>query len=346
MVREAGAEEQRRPGRSRREQTQAGRIRAGVQVAFLLLVTLLVWEYHRWAEAVLHGARLLPARPDGAEAFLPIGAVVSLFHLLRTGEYDPMHPAALAILLGAIVASLLLRKSFCSWICPVGALSEWLGRLGQWCWGRSFRPPRRLGRALLGLKYLFLGFFLLGILRVGDYYYYEFDRYGDVAMYGYWFWGRVGPAMVAFATVMAVWSLLQQSPWCRYLCPYGALLGLFSRFSPARITRDAGGCIGCGKCAMRCPAAIPVDRLLTVQNAECTGCLSCTAACPVPDVLHLQAGRRRVLPRQTALLAVSLFFGVILAAMAAGHWHTGISAEEYRAAVPAVRSGPQAPHRF
>lgn len=338
-----GKERERQPLAERR---QAQRVRAGVQLAFLGLAALLVWEYHRFIQAVLAGLPHLPPRPNGAEAFLPIAAVVSLAHLLKTGEYDPVHPAALTILIAALLTSLLARKAFCAWICPVGALSEWLGDLGERCWGRAFRLPWWVDRPLLGLKYAFLAFFLYGIARTGDYYYYEFDRHADVAMYGYWFWGRFGPAMVTFATVMGVWSLFTRAPWCRYFCPYGALLGLISRFSPSRITRDAGRCVDCGACSRRCPAAIPVDRLPSVLNAECTACLECTSACSVAGALEMRAAGRRLAPWRLSLVILSVFFGVIGMAMLAGRWRTSIPPEEYRSVVPALRQGPGMPHRF
>ncbi len=335
-----------REGRTRRERREARRVRTVVQALFLALSALLVWEYHRFIGAALADARALPARPDGAEAFIPIAAVVSLVHLLKTGEWDPVHPAALAILLAALATALLLRKAFCSWVCPVGAVSEWLGDAGHACWDGTARLPGWLDKPLLGVKYLFLGFFLFGIARVGDYYYHQFDRHADIGMYGYWFWGRFGPTMVVFATFMAIWSTVSRIPWCRYLCPYGALLGIFSRFSPVRITRNATRCTGCGQCARRCPAAIPVDRLAVVRNAECTACLACTAACPVRDTLHLQAGRRRLRPRHVAVLVLGLFFGTLAVAMQTGHWHTSIPAEEYRSIIRQMRWGGGMPHRF
>ena len=107
--------------RERRERRQAQQVRGGVQLFCLVLTVLLVWQYHRFISAILAEAPRLPPRPDGAEAFLPIAAVVSLFHLVKTGEYDPIHPAALTILLAAILVSLLARKAFCAWVCPVGA---------------------------------------------------------------------------------------------------------------------------------------------------------------------------------------------------------------------------------
>ena len=88
---------------------------------------------------------------------------------------------------------------------------------------------------------------------------------------------------------LAVASIFIQNFWCRYLCPYGALMGAVATASPLAIRRDAAVCIDCAKCARACPAALPVDRLVTIRSAECTACLECVAACPASGALYLSA---------------------------------------------------------
>jgi hypothetical protein len=118
--------------------------------------------------------------------------------------------------------------------------------------------------------------------------------------------GQTGAIVVA---TLAMASLFIQNFWCRYLCPYGALLGLTSWLSPLRIRRDAHACIDCSKCAKPCPSALPVDKLVTIKSAECTGCLECFKAhctCRFPLRLwspsrnggaHSQPGRWRQVSR-------------------------------------------------
>src|SRR5260370_20528984 len=82
-------------------------------------------------------------------------------------------------------------------------------------------------------------------------------------------------------------SLLLQNFWCRYLCPYGALLGIASLLSPFRIRRSADACIDCAKCAKVCPSALPVDKLVSIKSAECSGCLECVAVCRAEGALNM-----------------------------------------------------------
>jgi polyferredoxin len=67
------------------------------------------------------------------------------------------------------------------------------------------------------------------------------------------FFRRADQTTVIALGVLVLGSILIKNLWCRYLCPYGALLGLLAVASPARIRRETGPCVDCGKCARVCP---------------------------------------------------------------------------------------------
>ena len=135
-------------------------------------------------------------------------------------------------------------------------------------------------------------------------------------------------------------SLVTKNFWCRYLCPYGALMGLVSMLSPTRIVRDPISCIDCGKCAKACPSLIPVDRLMTVRTPECNGCLSCVTACPVKDALEMRTlvARRRVTAPRIAIGVAAIFLLVVGYARAAGHWHGNTPEEVFFQLIPNAAS--------
>ena len=128
--------------------------------------------------------------------------------------------------------------------------------------------------------------------------------------------------------------------WCRYLCPYGALLGLASMFSPFKIRRDASGCTGCRHCTAACPSSLEVHTCTSVSSPECTGCLTCVAHCPEINVLAMQPvfGAR---PRSIwffPAVVMLIFFAGITAGMLNGHWQTSLNYADYQRLMPLVQN--------
>ena len=73
--------------------------------------------------------------------------------------------------------------------------------------------------------------------------------------------------------------------FCRFLCPLGALYGLFSRLALLGARVDAAGCSGCGACVTACP--MDVRR---VGDHECIHCGKCADVCP-EKAITIRAGR-------------------------------------------------------
>ena len=318
-------------------------LRHAFQAGFLLLnLWIGAWFYLfvRYWETGGVGVRV--ARPPGVEGWLPIAGLMNLKYLLTTGSVPAVHPAGLFLLLAFLAISFAFRKSFCSWLCPVGTLSEWLWQGGRALFGRNFELPRWLDIPLRGLKYVLLGFFVWAIAGMSADALREFlgSPYGlvaDVKMLD--FFRDLGIVGASVLLVLVVLSVLVKNAWCRFLCPYGALLGLVSSLSPVRIRRNPDACIDCAKCAKACPSALPVDRLLSVKSPECTGCMECVAACPARGALDLAVVRRRRIPVEAMAVGIALIFLALVAvAHLTGHWHTSLSDDVYRALVPKTDS--------
>jgi len=164
-----------------------------------------------------------------------------------------------------------------------------------------------------------------------------YNKVADVKM-GLFFLelGRTGIITIG---VLVLASVFVQGAWCRYLCPYGALLGLFSWFSPARVTRDQDQCVSCGLCDRACMARLPVSRKERIMSPECTGCLDCVAVCPVSNALEVAGpGRRKVSPMVLAGAVMGLFLAGYFGARVTGVWANQISDQEYVARLQNLRS--------
>lgn len=333
-----------RPARGPRKAFQRRRgdrsqlLRRSVQGAFLLLnlwIGVRFYLFVRYYES--GGSTVAVPRPPGVEGWLPIAALMNLKYLLTTGLVPEFHAAGLFLLIAFLAISFAFRKAFCSWLCPIGTLSEWLWQGGRELVGRTFAAPRWLDVPLRGLKYLLLGFFLWAIAQMSadDILAFMKSPYGviaDVKMLN--FFRHLGTTGAVVIAVLVVLSVFVKNAWCRFLCPYGAMLGLVSLASPTRIRRSPDACIDCAKCSRACPSLLPVDRLLSVKSAECTGCLECVAVCPAVGALDLKVGRRRVPPLAVAVGVTALFLGLVGYARLTGRWATPTDEAVYFDLVP------------
>jgi polyferredoxin len=203
--------------------------------------------------------------------------------------------------------------------------------------------PRWADIPLRGLKYLLLGFFVWAVssmsaATIAAFMHSPYGLIADVKMLNFFrFLGQTGMIVVA---VLILGSVLVQNFWCRYLCPYGALLGMASFLGPLRVRRSAAACIDCAKCAKACPSALPVDKLISIKSAECTGCLECVAACPAQDALRISppsptSRPMRPLPAWAFAAGVAaLFLGIVGMAKTSGHWNSQVPQEVYQQLVP------------
>jgi polyferredoxin len=313
-------------------------VRAAVQAAYLLFLVVVGLEFARFFAQVKAGGALTAARPPAVEAFLPISALLGLKRFLLTRYWDEVHPAGLVILVAAIATAFVARKAFCSWVCPVGALSravEWLGR--RTAWRRRWPAvPRWLDLPASGLKYLLLAFFVwtvasMPLEAVEQFLASPYNVVADAKML-LLFRDPSGTTLAVLGGLVVL-SLVVKHAWCRWLCPYGALLGIASYLSPLAVRRDPATCNDCRACTRACPVEIQVHARLRVVTPECTGCLSCVSACTVPDCLGVAAPRRRsVPPWLLPAAALGTMLGPWAIARATGFWETSLGVEAFRLA--------------
>jgi polyferredoxin len=200
------------------------------------------------------------------------------------------------LLLAGVASALLFKRAACSFVCPVFPIGELLWRTGARRCGRNFAPPFWLDLALRAAKYLVLGWLVLAL--------YDGELY-DMHV------GARHAVPLLIAAILAL-SLFVQHPWCRYLCPYGALLGITSIASLTKIRRYPRHCVRCHKCSNRCPASLPVMLRTTVRSPECFACYRCVDGCPAPGALAMVTPGNRAVP---AWLVGIMLSGMLLAGL-------------------------------
>lgn len=198
------------------------------------------------------------------------------------------------IVLGApllmIGLTLVFGRFFCGWVCPIGTLLDIIRPLAFW----QRKNQASLSRGFHAGSNSSIRYFLLGGLVAAGFLSIQalgwldplviFHRTASALTSDYF--ALQQPALRAMLSVVSlaflaivVLELWQPRFWCRNLCPLGALLSLFSRFSLLN-RKVSRACTLCGDCRRVCPMnAIPKEAHET-SYADCTMCLECEASCP------------------------------------------------------------------
>ncbi len=267
-----------------------------------------------------------------AERWCPFGGVEALYTYFNEGNMVCSLGVSNFYILGSVLLlTLLLRRAFCGYVCPIGAISEWLQKTASFFGLKPVRVPRRVDAVLSLLKYPIAAVIITITWKSGELLFRGFDPcYALLSRHGedITFWAYI------VAGAIVVGSLVVTVPFCRWLCPMAVVLNPLSRFGIARVWRSADACLDCGKCARSCPMAIPVDRVDRVTHARCTSCLDCVDACPEELAIgwDLPGGKTRRLTRAVAVPTVLL---VLLAGVCAASFWPLPSFQWSRGEIPA-----------
>lgn len=307
-----------------------------VQIAFVLLCLWIGYDFYKFVSWLESGGTLdFSSRPPGVDGFLPISSLMSFYLFIQTGTIHPAHPAGLVIFFAIVFMSFVIGKSFCSWFCPVGFLSEMLADVGEKIFRRRIKMPKFLDYPLRSIKYLLLAFlfysvfFLMNEVALKAFLDSPYNIVADIKMY--YFFAKISRFSLIVIGILLLLSVIFRNFWCRYLCPYGALLGIVSLFSPNKIKRDSDTCIDCKLCTKACPSFIKVHKVKNVISDECTSCMNCIDVCPVKGALILKPvlTKKKLNKKYAAGIAIVIFLLATGIAMLTGNWQNDIAKEEY-----------------
>lgn len=310
-------------------------LRILIQCMFAGFMIWLGLRFYSFIEMVsVVGEKAIGTRPAGIDGFLPISGFAGTVSWLRGNGINSVHPAAVIIFVTVIILSLLLRRSFCSWICPVAIISEVSWKVGFRLFRRNWRLPGWLDVMLRGVKYSLLLFFVYFIAiamssdALSGFLQSDYHMIADVGLMDFFL--HMSPVALCVVLLLLIVSFVLRNPLCRYLCPYGALLGLIAMLSPMRVTRSTERCVSCGVCSQVCPTYIDVMHKSSVASPECIACWRCISHCRFNEALTMRAANRFVVPGVVfAAAVVLLFIGGTMIGKLSDHWHSSISLKEY-----------------
>ena len=263
-------------------------LRAVVQwTMFVFVAALAVVKYLKETGVVI------PLPEISLHAVCPFGGVVTVYEFLSSGSLVPkLHTAALVLMSLGLVVAFFFGSIFCGYFCPLGTMQEWIGKLGKKIFKKKYGKliPPAADKVMRYLRYVVLAVVVYQTAAAAKLVFVEVDPY--YALFNF-FTGEVAWTAIAVLLGTMVLSLFVERPWCKYLCPYGALLGLFNLIRVFPVRRREETCINCKKCDAACPMQIKVSTGKAVRDHQCISCHECLsgAACPVKDTVIVSAGK-------------------------------------------------------
>ena len=158
------------------------------------------------------------------EAYCPFGGLQTFStFLVKNVLACSMTTVQIALGIGLIAGAILAGKLFCSYICPVGTFTEWLGRVGE-RYRIRYTVKGIADKLLRSLKYILLGFTFYFTITSGELFCKKFDPYYAL------FAGFNADVVVLYAilalAITIAGSFFIRQFWCRYLCPLGAIANI------------------------------------------------------------------------------------------------------------------------
>lgn len=247
------------------------------------------------------------------DAYCPFGAVESFFTLIFKGEFLKRIFTSAFILLGIfLVATIFFGRVFCGYFCPLGALQEWIRKMGEKIGiKKTIEIPESYDKYLRYVKYLVLAVIVYFSFYLGDLVFRNYDPYTALMHFGQ----ELDEKIIGYSVlgVIVIGSFFSKNLWCRYFCPLGAFLGIVKKFSFFKIKRNEKSCISCGICDKNCPANLNISSEKAVNSSDCISCGKCVSNCPKSSLKFNIMGKEISKKKFSALVILLVFVPLMIA---------------------------------
>lgn len=215
--------------------------------------------------------------------------VYALVKALSTGTFTTATAQSALALVAILVVTVACGRVFCGWACSFGAMGDLLGFVGKKLHLRR-RVPADADANLKWVKYGVLaaifGFVWTGLVALPEAWN-PWEAFATLATFPpdlATLTTSFGVGLVLLVAIMVA-SLFVERPFCRYLCPFGALLSIVSKIRIVRIRKPRRSCGGhCSACTRACSMGIDLGKTDKVGSGECVMCMRCQAVCPRDNV--------------------------------------------------------------
>lgn len=224
----------------------------------------------------------------GAAGACPIGAMQAVI-----GSWNfkfAFYAAGFLMFVGALIG-----RFVCGWLCPFGLIQDLLHKIPFPKKIKTFRGDkllRKLKYVILLVFVILLPLFLVDVIGQGSPYFCKLicpvgTLEGGIplvllneALRGTIGWLYAWKNLLLFATIFL--SIIIYRPFCKYICPLGAIYSVFNPISVFRYRVDQEKCTNCGACARVCK--MQVDPVQNANHLECIRCGQCKKICPTDAI--------------------------------------------------------------
>jgi polyferredoxin len=237
------------------------------------------------------------SRGGSFDSFCAFGGIETLLPYLFNGHtLKSTNLLNFSVLLGTLGVSLVAGRAFCGWLCPLGAVQDFITGWTQKISGEArhirgkksksllpLRLPASIDRPLRYAKYLVLALVLFASLLAA------FPPLREFCPVRAVFGLKMTPLLWLTLVTFLAGSVLVERFWCKYFCPFGAALAIFNKISPVRLVADSNHCNNCGRCDIECSMDIE-DVPGNLDHPECVRCMECLETCARERSLILKIG--------------------------------------------------------
>lgn len=194
-----------------------------------------------------------------------------------------------------ILLGVLLGRFICGFLCPFGWFQDLLHKLpGKKLSTAKLKPLRYLKYVILVVFVILLPAFVTNSLGMGDPFFCKYicpqgvlEGAIPLALANSGIRAALGHLFTFKFTILALFiilSILFYRPFCKWICPLGAIYSLFNKVSFLKIQVDHEKCVGCQKCSRVCK--MDVNVVDTPNHPECIRCGECMKACPTDAICY------------------------------------------------------------
>ena len=194
-----------------------------------------------------------------------------------------------------ILLGVLLGRFICGFLCPFGWFQDLLHKIpGKKFSTAKLKPLRYLKYVILVVFVILLPAFVTNSLGMGDPFFCKYicpqgvlEGAISLSLANSGIRAALGHLFTFKFTILALFiilSILFYRPFCKWICPLGAIYSLFNKVSFLKIQVDHEKCVGCQKCSRVCK--MDVNVVDTPNHPECIRCGECMKACPTDAICY------------------------------------------------------------